>query len=581
MGKSNASTVAVENDQLLNEIVENENEATPEEWTLISALDFVLENARNSKLNKEFWTECDNALNFLTEKLELSKVQCVFLAIFIEREYCMSWASLGKFIGCSRLSAMVHSDEIEGMEKKGWLIRGVERTHEGSFEGFKLTKGVVTALRHNTSFVPEKLDGLTLQQFISKLKNHYNDYKHRKWDSDFKFEEEWMLDFCKINAELPLCKAVLSFKNKHTQSLFLLAVFDYANSSSEDDEGLAFSEIEECYDYDLEFDLMASALNDLSHELIVSGYIENKCEDGIVNPSMFVLTKKTKENLLSDYKRFCFSGNSKNQFLKSHSTINAKELFFNKSEQTEIDRLTSMLNQENLQGIQQRLESQGMRKGFACLFYGGPGTGKTETVLQIARETGRDIMQIDIAGLRDKFVGESEKNIKAVFSNYKDLCKSSEIMPILFFNEADAIFNKRSESVYHAVDKMENAMQNIILQELEDLDGILIATTNLTSNLDSAFERRFLFKIEFHKPDISVKAKIWNSMMKNLSNDDAQTLASKFDLSGGQIENRSRKSAIDYILTGEYPPVATLESYCYDELLNSKGGNNMAIGFRK
>ncbi len=99
-----------------------------------------------------------------------------------------------------------------------------------------------------------------------------------------------------------------------------------------------------------------------------------------------------------------------------------------------------------------------MRKGFACLFYGAPGTGKTESVLQIARQTGRDIMQVDIAGMRDKYVGESEKNIKAVFQNYRELCKKSEVMPILFFNEADALINKRTERIEHSVDKMDNAM---------------------------------------------------------------------------------------------------------------------------
>ena len=106
-------------------------------------------------------------------------------------------------------------------------------------------------------------------------------------------------------------------------------------------------------------------------------------------------------------------------------------------------------------------------------------------------------MQVDIAGLRDKWVGESEKNIKEVFNNYRYICRHSEVMPILFFNEADAIINKRVKNVERSVDKMDNAMQNIILQELEDLEGILIATTNLTSNLDPAFERRFLSRWSF------------------------------------------------------------------------------------
>ena len=265
------------------------------------------------------------------------------------------------------------------------------------------------------------------------------------------------------------------------------------------------------------------------------------------------------------------------RFLKSHTAIKEKSLFFNASEQQQLDRLASLLSQENLPSVQQRLEEQGMRKGFACLFYGAPGTGKTETVLQIARQTGRDLMQVDIAGLRDKWVGESEKNIKEVFARYRQLCQSSEVMSIFFFNEADAIINKRTENVEHSVDKMDNAMQNIILQEIEDLDGILIATTNLTSNLDKAFERRFLYKVEFHKPDTDVKTKIWSSMLKDISVDDARQLASRFDFSGGQIENIARKRTVDYILSGKFASLGEIEDYCRAELLANKGGRR--IGF--
>ena len=123
-------------------------------------------------------------------------------------------------------------------------------------------------------------------------------------------------------------------------------------------------------------------------------------------------------------------------------------------------------------------------------------------------------------------------------------------MPIFFFNEADAIIKKRTKNMEHSVDKMDNAMQNIILQEIENLDGILIATTNLVSNLDKAFERRFLFKVEFRKPETEVKARIWRSMRKDISVDDARQQVSHYDFTGGQIENISRKRTIDYILSG-------------------------------
>ena len=84
-------------------------------------------------------------------------------------------------------------------------------------------------------------------------------------------------------------------------------------------------------------------------------------------------------------------------------------------------------------------------------------------------------------------------------------------------------------------------MQNIILQELENLDGILIATTNMTQNMDKAFERRFLYKIEFSKPEKNIRKMLWKSMMPDLNEEDALALASRFDFSDGQIENIARK----------------------------------------
>ena len=114
-------------------------------------------------------------------------------------------------------------------------------------------------------------------------------------------------------------------------------------------------------------------------------------------------------------------------------------------------------------------------------------------------------------------------------------------------------------------------MQNIILQEVENLEGILIATTNLTSNLDDAFDRRFLFKVEFKKPEVDVKAKIWTSLLNNLSEKDAHILAERYDFSGGQIENIARKRAIDYVLNGKFSTLQEIETYCKAEMLDRKG----------
>jgi len=240
--------------------------------------------------------------------------------------------------------------------------------------------------------------------------------------------------------------------------------------------------------------------------------------------------------------------------------------------------LRELLNDDHYQEIRNRLKDSGFRCGFTCLFYGMPGTGKTETVLQLAKETGRDIMQVNISEIKSMWVGESEKNIKALFDNYRNKVRECKLTPILLFNEADAIIGKRQEGAERAVDKMENSIQNIILQEMETLDGILIATTNLAQNMDKAFERRFLYKVKFTKPTIEARMSIWHEMIPTLSEADTHALAVKYDFSGGQIENIARHYAIDNILHGSSGNVLeTLTIHCDNERLEQK--EQRKIGF--
>jgi SpoVK/Ycf46/Vps4 family AAA+-type ATPase len=217
------------------------------------------------------------------------------------------------------------------------------------------------------------------------------------------------------------------------------------------------------------------------------------------------------------------------------------------------------------------MKESGFRCGFTCLFYGAPGTGKTETVLQLARQTGRDIVQVNLSQLKSCWVGESEKNIKRLFDNYRNRVKKSKVTPILLFNEADAIINQRMEGAQTAANKMENSIQNIILQEMENLDGILIATTNLAGNMDKAFERRFLYKIKFEKPTLEARMSIWHEMIPALDENVTRTLATKYDFSGGQIENIARHYTIGNILHGKSDnDFNIITSYCDNERLDTK-----------
>ena len=335
------------------------------------------------------------------------------------------------------------------------------------------------------------------------------------------------------------------------------------------DDMIGGHDIEDFYESGRDARRVAMSVQRGSHEFIQEGWIEPINDDGRANPNYWKLTDKAKNELLGELN--LPQPAPINTGLLESGKIAHKPLYFCTDVRKQVDNLQAVLQEERFRKVQERLEKNGMRKGFACIFYGSPGTGKTETVLQLARETGRAIMQVDIPSLRSKWVGDTEKNIKAVFDRYREHCKKLPVAPILLFNEADAVLNKRNEGATGSVDKMENAMQNIILQEMETLDGIMIATTNLTNNLDAAFERRFLYKIEFPKPTPRESRHIWQAMLPTLTDSEALMLAEKYAFSGGQIENIARKQLVNNILNDQDgTDIVAIREACDHELLYRK-----------
>ncbi|WP_291125624.1 ATP-binding protein [Flavobacterium sp. UBA6031] len=289
-----------------------------------------------------------------------------------------------------------------------------------------------------------------------------------------------------------------------------------------------------------------------------------------------VLTDKAIEILLGqDAEMFI-----KKQTLKdviSADSIAIKQLYFDEKFQKQIDFLQTSLMNEKFTDMQARLQEMAMPKGVAAVFYGAPGTGKTESVYQIAKATGRDVLYVDISQTKSMWFGESEKRIKAVFNDYSRLCKKNAVKPILLFNEADAVLGKRKDNNASNVAQTENAIQNIILEQIEKSEGIIIATTNLVDNLDSAFERRFLFKLKFEMPTVEAKKQIWKSKLNWLNDTQTSELSARFHFSGGEIDNIARKAIINEVITGNRATLDELTQYCECEKISgSKGGK---LGF--
>ena len=318
------------------------------------------------------------------------------------------------------------------------------------------------------------------------------------------------------------------------------------------------------------------AFKDKKHPLQKHQLVET-CEGGLFDSASLKLTQKGME-LYFEEDASLFESPTNIKQLVSHEKVTPKRLFFEPNLQRQLSTLTESLREEHYTQLRDRLQAKGLPTGVAALLYGLPGTGKTESVWQLARQTGRDILHVDISATKTCWFGESEKLIKEVFENYRRLCKQSKLKPILFFNEADAVFSKRKDANSSNVAQTENAIQNIILEEMERLDGILIATTNMADNLDKAFERRFLFKIRFGKPTPQAKANIWLDKLPTLQEGDANKLASRFDFSGGEIDNVVRKATMEEILQGTTPTLERIVTLCEEERIGKDG---QGIGFNQ
>ena len=190
-------------------------------------------------------------------------------------------------------------------------------------------------------------------------------------------------------------------------------------------------------------------------------------------------------------------------------------------------------------------------KGTNALFAGPSGTGKTMAAEIIANALGLDLYRIDLAGVVSKYIGETEKNLDRVFS------AAANANAILFFDEADALFGKRSE-VRDSHDRYANIEISYLLQKMEEYDGIAILATNLRQNLDDAFMRRLAFTVHFPFPDEASRRRIWTGVWPAetpLDHDiDLDLLARQFKLSGGNIKNIALASA--FLAAEDEKPVA-------------------------
>lgn len=488
----------------------------------------------------------------------------ILAAMINNADDMMETRSFAYFADVPFVRMMGMQKDFDNLVEKGLILCAKHTACSYWSQSFTLSAGVIQAVKYNKKFTPENYNDMQPQNIIEMIEKLLDDCDegrilyHQMVDCLEKLiANAQNVEFCNNVRDLGLSHADLV--------LFLIGIVSLVTK----DESLITTLDYEDIIPSMHQRLMIRQFKCKENALYTAGLMEATDDDF----DTYRLTKKAKEEYLKEFDlvndaeepSHSDEDSTDTESEKDKASTVEKRLFYNPEEKEQIDRLSVLLSKGTFGKVQIRMRDAGMRPGFACLFYGAPGTGKTETVLQLARATGREIMQVNVATLRNMYVGESEKNTQKVFDDYKEKLKNSDMAPILLFNEADGIFGRRRTGINDSVNQMENTIQNIILQNMETFEGILIATTNLTDNFDKAFERRFLYKILFTKPKAETRKQIWMSTLPNLAPDDAATLAAQYDFTGAMIENVAKRVTIDEILYDSPMTFDSIKRLCDEE----------------
>ena len=533
------------------------------------------------KQKKFFQTTSQNkVINYLKEELSLADDEAVLFTIIFS--YMLEEGDSCRFEKIKddfdiKDSQYIHYlSMIQKLEKKGYL--SIEKEYRRSRQN-KLEPVIYIddTIFNRLIFGSDILDDInfsdifSITEVISELLDKKDDDKL----SEARFYDEFARIVKKIDKEQKFFRLFAGYQTTEQLTLFI-CIKEYLDGYN----GESASHIAKMlHDKLSKRSKFVEKLLKKELKIFKDGLVKLEEKSGLFDTSTDVkLSDKAISILFDSKKKVKKSFSAKYSTYLSYKKLN-KKLFLDGKVSCGLDQITNVADPKRFKKITKELKKANLSSGLVSLFYGYPGTGKTASVYEMAKKTKRDVLQVDLSAIQSKWVGESEKNTRAIFDEYKKAKKVLKHEPILLFNEADGLLSKRFD-VTNSVGQMHNTMQNILLEELENFEGIFIATTNLTDNLDDAFSRRFLHKLEFEKPGNKIKKKIWKAKLPKLT-DYMIDEVSKYDLSGGQIENVAKKYMLETILHEKELCLEELVEYCESEVCFKQEQSGNKMGFLK
>jgi hypothetical protein len=448
-----------------------------------------------------------------------------------------------KYLGYKTINILEVNAKLNELKKKGWLVPSKNNFDIESIDDYYFSKDVMNSILLQDKNV---LDIIVPDDVILAMFSIMKFLKNALVDPDNEYMVESILHYVSHFRCFPLIDSI--FKNKqinNSEKAVLFYIMSFSTAGI-DEFDLNYDLEKFCADPSFPY-LFINRVSSEKSILFKEDYLEFN-DPFIADFSRVSLGERLRIELdikKSEVNNF-FTPKLLHVILPED--IPSKRLFFNEENQKQIDEVFK-LTSDAYDDLKARFEEHNLKSGLTFLIHGTTGTGKTELVKQLAKQNNRVILMADISQIHPMHLGQSERNIKNLFSEYKSAIKHYDRIPILLLNDADIIISKRGV-VENSIDWVHNLLQNLFLLELENFEGILIATTNSISNMDSAFESRILYKLCLEKPDNAIRFSILKQNFKDLNDDMLLEVANKYSLTGAQIENIKRRCLSEQLLFG-------------------------------
>lgn len=548
-----------------------------EENNIILALETIHNTAQDSQLNLDTFDSVSVEIEFICNYFQVNKVQAILLAIsFVKSCFdTFNTAEIISHLGIKKHRFLKYLEDFNMLSLKSILTK---KSDKSGCEDYKLSQHILNYILSNQAIPKElltiKVKDISFNEFLADM-DILRDQKENKEINYIYFTLKF-IDLLNTNKHFKLVEFAIKNLQLVDSFVFFDTILDALNAGSNDFNTGLKSTVDDFYERNRDIFNYITNFLDGKTALTKLDLIE-KDSNTFSDRHRIQLTQKA-VSMLKEWEDISLEFiEKKDKRLVYPEQIQKRNLFYNTAEELQLEPIKKSLSHAAFNQLQSRLKSKNMSTGITALLYGAPGTGKTESVYQLSKKYNRPVFKVEISETKSMWFGESQKLVKKIFTDYYTFKKMQKVCPILLFNEADAIIGKRKSAGSSSVSDTENAIQNVLLEELENFDGILFATSNLVTNLDSAFERRFLFKVKFENPSTVNAAKIWRNKLPFLSAKEALQLASQFSYSGGEMENIARKSLLDEIVLGTKPNFERILSFCENEKWSSKPKN--AIGF--